>query len=419
MTSEFDDEVLVAYLDGELDTEQTQKIDQQIASHADLRERINQLRMTWDMLDELPVAPPSPRFAETTLVMAALSATEDPKSPSKSLSNWLLNNVSRIFIFSLPLLFLSGFFVFIINQKRAERQLLRDLPILVDWRALSNIDSQDWLEVLVDQPDLVPALKGPELGLVGDGEVPIQLNERRDWVMKLDDAERRRLSNNLAEFRQRDPSRQLELRKIIGKIYSDLSTKEKYLSAARCYELLLQKQSMTQRSALYDLPIEERKGELFHLISGHRSQLFAKAIPASDATAIIEWAERMRDMHLILHNNKDALHAVEMDLYDPACEISFQDFENLAEHMSPEAKSILQGLNSTDTYVNTLIFWVQALAVPNEASGDRIGAEKLSEIYMNLSGLQQDRVDLLPPEQARASLQKLGKLRAVRQPNES
>ncbi len=418
MTSEFDDEVLVAYLDGELDTEQTQKIDQQIATHADLRDRINQLRMTWDMLDELPVAPPSPRFAETTLVMAALSATEDPKYPSKSLSHWLRNNLIRIFIFSLPLLLLSGFFVSIINQKRAERQLLRDLPILVDWRALSNIDSQDWLEVLVDQPDLVPALKGPELGLAGDGEVPIQLNERHDWVMKLDDAERRRLSNNLAEFRQREPSRQLELRKIIGKIYSDTSTKEKYLSAARSYELLLQKQSMTQRSALYDLPIEERKSELVHLISVYRSQLFAKEIPPADAILIRRWAEEMCAKHPIYHGKKDALLDVDFDLsVNIGCPIELQDFEDLSSRMSPDAQKILQGLNSTNSYVDTLAYWIHALTIPNDVSGDRIGADKLKELYMNLSGSQQDQADLLPPEEAKALLRKLGKSR--HQPNES
>ncbi len=416
MSSEFDDEVLVAYLDGELDAEQTQKIDQQIATHAELRERINQLRMTWDMLGELPVEPPSPRFAETTLEMAALSATEEPKT----LLNWLSNHAKRIVVLALPLLFFSGFILARINQSRADRQLLRDLPILVDWRSLSNIDSQEWLDILVAQADLVPAFKGAELGLVGNGEVPIQLNDRREWVAKLGDADRSRLSANLAEFRQRAPNRQAELRKMIGKIYSDPSTKEKYLAAARSYELLLQKQSMTQRSALYDQPLEERKSELVHLISLHRAQQFAKEFPPSDATAIRDWAEEMRNTYFIVHGNNDALRDVNMDLYaNLACEINSQDFENLAGRMSTEAQNILRGLNGTEAYVDTLVFWIRALTFPNEASGDRVGPEKLKELYMNLSGSQQDQIDLLPPEQAKSSLRKLSKPRAVLQPTES
>lgn len=417
MTSEFDDEVLVSYLDGELDAQQTQEIDQQIATDTKLRERINQLRMTWDMLDELPVAPPSPRFAETTLEMAALSVPEDPQASTK-LAHWIFNNANRIFIFALPLLFLGGFVATRINQSRAERQLLRDLPILVDWRALSNIDSQEWLEVLVEQPDLVSAFNGTELGMVGGGEVPIQLNERRDWVTKLDDADRSRLNVNLSEFRQRDPARQSALRKIITKIYSDTTTKAKYLSAARCYELLLQKQSMTERSALYDLPIAERKNELLHLVSVHRSQQFAKEMPSTDASAIRDWAEDMQAKHLIVHGKNDALLDVDFDLYaNPTCMINFQDFEDLAARMSPQAQNILSGLNSTNSYVDTLVYWIRALSIPKEVSGERIGAKELKETYMKLSGSQQDQVDLLPPQEAKALLRKLGKPRP--QPTES
>jgi hypothetical protein len=419
MASEFDDELLVAYLDGELDAAQTQQIDQQIATHAELRDRVNQLRMTWDMLDELPVAPPSPRFAETTLEMAALSSPEEPKSALKFAAHWLFNNASRIFIFVLPLLFLGGFFASRVGQSRVERQLLRDLPILVDWRALSNIDSQEWLDALVEQPDLVPAFNGTELGGVGDGNVPIPLNERRDWVAKLNDTDRARLTSNLTEFRQSEPTRQSVLRNVIEKVYADPAKKEKYLSAARCYELLLQKQSMTQRSTLYEMPLSERKSELTHLISVHRSQLFAKEMPPADATAIRRWAERMRSEYTILHGTEsDALRLVDMDLLvNPVCRITYEDFEYLASEMSDEARSILGGLNGTNSKTDTLVYWIHALMVSNDASGDRIGPDKLRELYMNLSGSQQDQVDLLPPQEAKSLLLKLSKPR--RQPTES
>lgn len=417
MNSEFDDEALVAYLDGELDAEQTQKIDQQIATHPDLRDRIKQLRMTWDLLEELPVDPPSPRFAETTLEMAALSSAAEQKSSLRL----LFSNFTRIVIVAIPLLFLAGFVVSRINQSRIERQLLRDLPILVDWRSLSNIDSLEWLEVLVSEPGLVPAFKDAELGVVGDGAVPIPLNGRREWVKKLDAADRGRLSVNLREFQQREPSRQSELRKIIESIYSDPATKQTYLAAARSYELLLQKQSMTQRSSLFDLPLENRKSELLHLISSYMAEQFAKKIPPADATAIESWAENMQLKYTIVHGHYDALKDVNMDLHAnlAGCEIKMADFEDLASRMSPEARNILHGLNSTEAYVDTLVYWIRALTYPNEASGERISTEKLKELYMKLSGSQQDQVDLLQPEQAKSSLRKLSKPRAVLQTTES
>ena len=43
--------------------------------------------------------------------------------------------------------------------------------------------------------------------------------------------------------------------------------------------------------------------------------------------------------------------------------------------------------------------------------------KELKETYMNLSGSQQDQVDLLPPQEAKALLRKLGKPRP--QPTES
>jgi hypothetical protein len=415
--NEFDDEALVAYLDGELDAEQTQKIDQQIATHPDLRDRIHQLRMTWDLLEELPVDPPSPRFAETTLEMAALSSAVQPKTTL----SLLFNNPIRVVIVAIPLLFLGGFIVSRINQSRLERQLLRDLPILVDWRSLSNIDSLEWLEVLAGEPGLVTAFKDAELGLVGDGEVPIPLNGRRAWVKKLDDADRGRLSVSLREFQQRAPSRQAELRKIIESIYADPATKLKYLAAARSYELLLQKQSMTQRSSLFDLPLADRKSELLHLISTYMAEQFAKKIPPADATAIEGWAEKMQLKYTIVHGHYDALKDVNMDLHAnlAGCEIRMSDFEELASGLSPEARNILHGLHSNEAYVDTLVYWIRALTYPNEASGERISTEKIKELYMKLSGSQQDQIDLLQSEQAKSSLRKLNKPRAAIQASES
>ncbi len=408
MTPEFDDESLVAYLDGELSDEQTQLIDSQIASNVDLRQRINQLRMTWDLLEDLPVEPPSPRFAETTLEMAAISATVE----SPSLLNWLAQNAGRIVIFMLPMLFLGGYFSSQYSQLRADRQLLKDLPILVDLRSLANIDSIAWLEVLVDQPDLVQAFSEDELGLVGNGDVPIELNERRAWLAELADSDRGRLSVNLNEFQQRPPERQQELRKMVAEIYAAPKSKEKYLAALRAYESLLKEQNMTQRAELYDMPLEVRRAELSQLVSVHMAKQYAKAIPSEDAQAIRDWADTVTKRYLIFYN-PDSLQSLlyEFKMHLPTTEIRMSDFEELASGLSDEAQAILGGLNSSEAYVYSLIDWVEAVAIPQEQTIERAGTEKLKDIYMNLPPTKQDEIDLLQPEQARAALRKLNKPR--------
>ena len=409
MNSQFDDEALVAYLDGELAAEQVQLIDSQIATNPDLRNRINQLRMTWDMLDELPVEPPSPRFAETTLEMAAISTAAEPQS----LWAQLAKNAGRIVVFLLPLLFLGGYFSSQYAQHRADRQLLRDLPILVDLRSLANIDSLEWLDVLVDQPDLVDAFAGEDLGLIGDGDIPIEINQRSAWLEKLDDADRGRLSANLSEFRQRTPERQTELRKIITKVYSEPKTKEKYLAALRAYELLLKEQNMTTRAELYDMPLEDRRSELGHIVSIHMANQFAKSISPADAQAVRDWADEITKRYLIAYN-PDSLQSLlyEFKMKLSTTEITFSDFEDLASRLSDRAQAILGGLNSSDAYVYSLIDWIEAVAIPPEQSAERAGPEKLKDIYMNLSGPKQDEIDVLQPEQAKAALRKLNKPRS-------
>lgn len=409
MTTEFDDESLVAYLDGELTADLVQQIDTQIATNPDLRNRINQLRMTWDMLDELPAEPPNPRFAETTLEMAAIATATEPQS----LWTKVTQNAGRSAVFLLPLLFLGGYFSTQYSQHRADRQLLRDLPILVDLRSFANIDSLEWLDTLVDQPDLVAAFAGADLGLVGDGEVPIELNKRSQWLEQLDDSDRGRLSANLAEFRQRTPERQSELRKIITKVYSETKTKEKYLAALRAYELLLKEQNMTQRAELYDMPLEDRRSELGHLVSLHMADEYRKSISAADAQAIRDWADEITKRYFIAYNPdsvQSLLYEFKMKL--STTEISLSDFEDLASRLSDKAQAILGGLNSSDAYVYSLIDWIEAVAIPPEQSTDRAGTEKLKDIYMNLSGPKQDEIDVLQPEQAKAALRKLNKPRS-------
>ncbi len=413
MTIEFDDEALVAYLDGELTEDERKQIDAQLAAQPQLRKRLSDLRATWDILECLPSEPPSPRFAETTLEMAALASNS--KQPL-STSNWIIKNIGRVLLIAFPLFFVAGFAMSRVMHNRVEKQLLRDLPILVDWRSLSNVDSIEWLNVLIDQPDLVRAYQDDELGLVGDGDVPADLNERREWLNQLSDSDRGRLNVNLTEFRQREPARQSELRNVIQAIYENPAKKQGYLMAARAYELLLQEQSMTERAALYDLPLEDRRRELGHLISVKLSKLYAKSIPSNDAEAIRSWADEMTSKYLI-GRNADALQSVYFELVVnyATSEISLEDFEILGSRLSPEAQRILAGLNSSDTYVDSIVDWIAALAGPSDPSTDRLSADRLKELYLNLPGTQQDKIDLLQPEQAKAAIRKIAKPRSTLQ----
>ena len=50
------DEQLVAYLDGELDAESSRRMDELLATDADVRRRLQEMERTWDLLDDLDAA---------------------------------------------------------------------------------------------------------------------------------------------------------------------------------------------------------------------------------------------------------------------------------------------------------------------------------------------------------------------------
>ena len=65
------DEQLVAYLDGELESDQRSELETRLGRDSTLRARLRTLQNGWDLLDELPMATPSSLLLESTLRMAA------------------------------------------------------------------------------------------------------------------------------------------------------------------------------------------------------------------------------------------------------------------------------------------------------------------------------------------------------------
>jgi len=85
-----DDELLVAYLDGELPREQRDELENRLIAEESLRLRMQSLQRSWDMLAWLPSSPPNENAVETTLqlVVADLTGTGGVEGfgPSESLA---------------------------------------------------------------------------------------------------------------------------------------------------------------------------------------------------------------------------------------------------------------------------------------------------------------------------------------------
>ncbi|HYV35546.1 MAG TPA: hypothetical protein VE988_07575 [Gemmataceae bacterium] len=76
--SEEDHAELVAYLDGELGEEAAQAFEARLSRDKKLRAEADALQKTWEMLDFLPRAEPSPSFTHRTLEKLAVQTTSKP-----------------------------------------------------------------------------------------------------------------------------------------------------------------------------------------------------------------------------------------------------------------------------------------------------------------------------------------------------
>ncbi|MFM7563593.1 MAG: anti-sigma factor family protein [Planctomycetota bacterium] len=151
---ETDDE-LVAYLDGELTAEQSQKIELRLASDPGYRERLRELERTWDLLDELPTGEPTESFTRSTI---ELVLSEDVQlQRKKQRKTWTVP--LRLLAFSaLPLaLFGGAYSVTRSLQNQPYQELLSDLPVIENVDLFNKVDDIRFLELL-DQE-----------GLFGDG----------------------------------------------------------------------------------------------------------------------------------------------------------------------------------------------------------------------------------------------------------
>ncbi len=71
------DEQLVAYLDGELDADESRRVEEALAADPQVRRQLHELERSWEMMDRLPRAEVDDSFVRTTVEMIAVQAEEE------------------------------------------------------------------------------------------------------------------------------------------------------------------------------------------------------------------------------------------------------------------------------------------------------------------------------------------------------
>lgn len=140
-------EELVAYLDGELDGEQSRRIEQRAAVEPEARRMLEELDHTWQMLDELDARPAREDFTCTTLEMVALAAAADAEKAKAAAPRRCLR--ARLWAAGgLVGAAAAGFLIVTSLIPDPNAQLLQNLPIVENFDRYREIDSIDFLRAL-------------------------------------------------------------------------------------------------------------------------------------------------------------------------------------------------------------------------------------------------------------------------------
>jgi anti-sigma factor RsiW len=142
---------LIAYLDGELDEEATRELEARINRDPVVRTEVESLRRTWELLDYLPRAEPSPTFTSRTVERlatqrAGATGAQRLWRRAASLLGWAAAVVAAAAVG------FGGVHLLVPREPRDE-ELARDLRILENRRLYEHADSLDFLREL-DHPDL-------------------------------------------------------------------------------------------------------------------------------------------------------------------------------------------------------------------------------------------------------------------------
>ncbi len=130
---------LVSYLDGELDAPASRQIERQLAEDAKLREKMQQLDRTWELLGTLDTSLCVENFTHTTLEMVSTAAAEDLES-SLAAAPRRRRRRFALAVAGLLVVGMAGFAGVAFWAPNPNHQLIHDLPVL------ENLDKYRWVD---------------------------------------------------------------------------------------------------------------------------------------------------------------------------------------------------------------------------------------------------------------------------------
>jgi hypothetical protein len=253
---------LVAYLDGELEDNLTQQIDQVLAKSEVARHEVEALARTWELLDFLPKPAAREDFTERTIATLKVSEVRTRLVDQPWFGYVRRGSVGAVWLAGLAVFAVIGFYVTTRAIPTPQSQLLSDLPVVKD------------LDIYLEVPDLHFVNELQKAGVFSQvdpevGDAPVRkldvspssivshavLEERADEIAAMPESERQRIRYNWTTFQSLPQDKQAGIRGLHAQIESQPESVHALLAT---YRVWLQTLTPGQREDLRQADSAER-----------------------------------------------------------------------------------------------------------------------------------------------------------------
>ena len=443
-------EQLTAYLDGELSGEELSSVEQRLQDDPEYLSQMQQLQLSWDLLDVLPPTRSDDAFVKTTMELVVQDCDRDLKKRSW-VGKGLLTKVALLFL--LPgAVFASGYAVTSQHITEPYRQLIRELPLIENHDRYSKLNLDiEFLKQLNEASlftrEVVLSFPSDSSGLMPD------LHEKREAVLSTETIKDREarlaemqpqqieaLKRNQEKFDQLTENRKEAMADFHQQLIAE-KNKDQLARTMVAYYGWLRSLGDTERIEVLDEVDSQTRIEMVaEKIEQQNLKKFGKAgatmLPASDAEAFFKWYEGFlkRNRSEILASSEKIYVAVYrkesggkkpnsnrlkrfrrtslsqkvgfMSQWEPEQMtdlIDESEVNNLRKGLSLEATEILDSFESQEEQESLIMSWIDAA---NEAKLS-IDPVRLREFYDTLTKADHDRLDSLSPNEWKSELKKM------------
>jgi hypothetical protein len=451
------DEVLVAYLDGELSPEESEAIDKRLAGDEEYRSRLRELQRAWDMLDLVPRVSVQEEFTRSTVEMIALTAAAEARRSGSSRRRrrrlWQAAAAAAIVAIGLGAYFAAAWTI-----DRPNRQLLADLPLLVDLNLYRSAESTEFLRELDrralftdDQPESEPIEKTS--AIASPTPSPAHLTSplaaltltssdsaRRQALRTLPTAELDSLRRKKTQFDSLEAAEQERLRLLHREIVASPSAPT-YRKLMERYNDWLKTISSSDRATLRDLSGVAKVDRVDQLLDAQQAERFAQLLEGGlakeDLDKISAWIDAYLDEHeseLLATLPGDLRRRLEAG--DEAARrrmlalalfraggprplrlprFKVERLAGLTQSLSPEAQNAWAKTDEADR-PQLAQRWIAAAIW---SKGPPVSEKQLRETYKMLDASEREWLERLPPDRMTAELRRLYYRRHFQRENRS